>query len=227
MSKKQREKVEEEVNFHQSQNRIRASGTSPDPWQGPDSTAPGGGESLYPGQFQSGYDLAQGYPTNTQYPFTGQQAQQGGGSQYEEFVDSTTPNTTFDTRNTTNIAETDTQHLQPGSASLLKVLLQFLAFNSSENWQDFSNDSSHDIILGMKSLAGASSRPSGQHISPHSRPAINIKQEQGVEPSNMEGSPHDGWIDSTTTCRPSPFTSGTDNIYLHNVQNGETLNILN
>ena len=114
MSKKQREKVEEEVNFHQSQNRIRASGTSPDPWQGPDSTAPGGGDP-YSGQFQSGYDIATGYPTPNQYPFTGQQqGQQGGSSQYDEFVDSTTPNTTFDTRNTTNIAETDTQHLQPG-----------------------------------------------------------------------------------------------------------------
>merc|ERR1719471_1584739 len=169
MSKKQREKVEEEVNFHQSQNRIRASGTSPDPWQGPDSTAPGAGDPLYSNQFGPGYDLAPGYPTNTQYPFTGQQ-QQGGGSQYDEFVDSTTPNTTFDTRNTTNIAETDSQHLQPG----------------------------------MKNLAGASSRPSGQHISPHTRPAINIKQEQGVDPSTMEGSPHDGWIDSTTTCRPTP-----------------------
>ena len=76
----------------------------------------------------------------------------------------------------------------------------------------------------MKNLAGASSRPSGQHISPHTRPAINIKQEQGVDPSTMEGSPHDGWIDSTTTCRPTPplpFTPQTDHIYLHNVQNGE------
>lgn len=52
---------------------------------------------------------------------------------------------------------------------------------------------------------------------------MNIKQEQG-EPTTMEGSPHDGWIDSTTTCRPTPplpFPPQTD-IYLHNVQNGET-----
>jgi len=41
MSKKQREKVEEEVSYHQNQNRLRAAGghTSPDPWTGPDSTA--------------------------------------------------------------------------------------------------------------------------------------------------------------------------------------------
>lgn len=127
MSKKQREKVEEEVNFHQSQNRIRASGTSPDPWQGPDSTAPGAGDPLYSNQFGPGYDLAPGYPTNTQYPFTGQQ-QQGGGSQYDEFVDSTTPNTTFDTRNTTNIAETDSQHLQPGKR-LSQLFSPFFAWN--------------------------------------------------------------------------------------------------
>ena len=47
MSKKQREKVEEEVNFHQSQNRLRGStgsGTSPDPWNStvpPDTTSQG------------------------------------------------------------------------------------------------------------------------------------------------------------------------------------------
>ena len=112
MSKKQREKVEEEVNFHQSQNRIRASsGTSPDPWHStPDSTGPS--NEGYP-QFQQ-YDLPQGnYPTPNQYPFTGQQQPPNGQQQYDEFVDSTTPNTTFDTRNTTNI-ETDTQHLPQG-----------------------------------------------------------------------------------------------------------------
>ena len=111
MSKKQREKVEEEVNFHQSQNRIRASsGTSPDPWHStPDSTGPS--SEGYP-QFPQ-YDIPQGtYPTPNQYSFTGQQ-QQPNGQQYDEFVDSTTPNTTFDTRNTANI-ETDTQHLPQG-----------------------------------------------------------------------------------------------------------------
>ena len=115
MSKKQREKVEEEVNFHQSQNRLRASsGTSPDPWHStPDSTGP----SNEGYQFQQ-YDLPQGtYPTN-QYSFTGQQQQQPNGQQqYDEFVDSTTPNTTtpFDTRNGGNNIpgpDTDAQHLQ-------------------------------------------------------------------------------------------------------------------
>merc|ERR1719225_2292585 len=48
MSKKQREKVEEEVNYHQSQSRLRSSGTSPDPWQGPDSTAPSNDSITYP-----------------------------------------------------------------------------------------------------------------------------------------------------------------------------------
>jgi len=185
MSKKQREKVEEEVNFHQSQNRIRASsGTSPDPWHStPDSTGPS--NEGYP-QFQQ-YDLPQGtYPTPNQYPFTGQQQQPNGQQQYDEFVDSTTPNTTFDSRNNTNI-ESDTQHLPQG----LKP-------------------------------PGAPGRPAGGHLSsPLTRPSMNIKQEQG-EPSTMEGSPHDGWIDSTTTCRPTPplpFTPQTENMYLHNVQN--------
>ena len=82
------------------------------------------------------------------------------------------------------------------------------------------------MFAGLKP-PGATSRSAGQHISPHTRPSMNIKQEQGVEPaSTMEGSPHDGWIDSTTTCRPTPplpFTPQTENIYLHNVQNGEPL----
>ena len=119
MSKKQREKVEEEVNFHQSQNRIRASsGTSPDPWHStPDSTGPS--NEGYP-QFQQ-YDLPQGtYPNPNQYPFTGQQQQPNGQQQYDEFVDSTTPNTTFDTRNNTNI-ETDTQHLPQGMSIVFVV----------------------------------------------------------------------------------------------------------
>ena len=84
----------------------------------------------------------------------------------------------------------------------------------------------HDIISGLKP-PGASGRPTGQHMSPLTRPSMNIRQGQGVEPaSTMEGLPHDGWIDSTTTCRPTPplpFTPQTENIYLHNVQNGEPL----
>ena len=113
MSKKQREKVEEEVNFHQSQSRLRASGTSPDPWQGPDSTAPSN-DSVYPTQ---GFGCG-GYPDiqyPNQYPFTqvpNPNQTQTQTTQFEEFVDSTTPNTTFEPRNT--ITETETQHIQAG-----------------------------------------------------------------------------------------------------------------
>ena len=62
MSKKQREKVEEEVSFHQSQNRLRAAGTSPDPWQGPDTTS-------NPADFSLGQPASQPFtPQHTQYP---------------------------------------------------------------------------------------------------------------------------------------------------------------
>ena len=130
MSKKQREKVEEEVNYHQTQNRLRgnsAAGTSPDPWQGPDST--GSGESCPPVYPQPGFpaypDLGpgQGYSAPNQNPFysTGGGGPGPGGQtqtqQFDEFVDSTTPNTTtpFDTRSGGNMQpgpDTDAQHLQ-------------------------------------------------------------------------------------------------------------------
>lgn len=111
MSKKQREKVEEEVNFHQSQSRLRASGTSPDPWQGPDSTAPSNDSIGYPNQGFQYPDIQ--YPN--QYPFTqvpNPNQTQTQTTQFEEFVDSTTPNTTFEPRN--NITDTETQHIQTG-----------------------------------------------------------------------------------------------------------------
>ena len=167
MSKKQREKVEEEVNYHQTQNRLRAnsaSGTSPDPWQGPDST--GSGESCPPGYPGPGFpaypDLGpgQGYSAPNQNPFYGT----GGGGpgpggqtqtqQFDEFVDSTTPNTTtpFDTRGGGNMQpgpDTDAQHLQGEShppVSGVRVT------------------SSAVLLSGMKSLPVTSR--SGQHLSP-------------------------------------------------------------
>jgi len=184
MSKKQREKVEEEVNFHQSQNRMRGnsgSGTSPDPWTNPDSTAQG--DIFQPG-FGYNQGLEQGpgpYTTPNHNPFfnQGQQQQQtqqpqqqqqpGGGSTFDEFdVDSTTPNPTPFDRNGGNLQETDSQHIPPG----------------------------------MKSLAVVTSRSphmTGQAGQPRSV-QLPIKQEQGVE-TVMERSPHDWGIDSTTTCR--------------------------
>ena len=137
MSKKQREKVEEEVNYHQTQNRLRgnsASGTSPDPWPNPDST--GSGEScpggpVYP---QPGFppypDLGpgQGYSAPNQNPFYGSGGGGGPGpgqtqtQQFDEFVDSTTPNTTTPgdyTRSGGTMQpgpDTDAQHLQQGES---------------------------------------------------------------------------------------------------------------
>jgi len=108
MSKKQREKVEEEVNYHQTQSRLRSSGTSPDPWQGPDSTAPSNDSITYPTQGFQYPDIQ--YPN--QYPFTPVPSQNPNQTQFDEFVDSTTPNTTFEPRN--NITETETQHIQTG-----------------------------------------------------------------------------------------------------------------
>ena len=116
MSKKQREKVEEEVNFHQSQSRLRTSGTSPDPWQGPDSTAPSNDSIGYPNQGFQYPDIQ--YPN--QYPFTqvpNPNQTQTQTTQFEEFVDSTTPNTTFEPRN--NITDTETQHIQTGKATTI------------------------------------------------------------------------------------------------------------
>merc|ERR1719422_1854854 len=135
MSKKQREKVEEEVNFHQSQNRLRGStgsGTSPDPWNStvpPDTTSQGETCVFPPSSWPPYPDQGQPspYTAPNQNPFTGygpgQQQQQpqpqaGGGTGFvgtEEFVDSTTPNpTSFDTRNGGNLQDTDSQHLTQG-----------------------------------------------------------------------------------------------------------------
>jgi hypothetical protein len=88
MSKKQREKVEEEVNFHQQQ-RARVQGSSPDS-SFIDST-PSSTEPVYANNGFPNYEI--GYPG--QYPFT------PGQPQYDDYnVDSTT--TTFD-----NIQESD------------------------------------------------------------------------------------------------------------------------
>jgi len=88
MSKKQREKVEEEVNFHQQQ-RARGQGSSPDS-SFIDST-PSSTEPVYANNGFPNYEI--GYPG--QYPFT------PGQPQYDDYnVDSTT--TTFD-----NIQESD------------------------------------------------------------------------------------------------------------------------
>ena len=93
MSKKQREKVEEEVTYHQNQNRIRAAGgpTSPDPWTGPDSTAPT--EPIYTPQWTPMDSFTQhSNQWGTQIPNPTNNPTQLD-RQFEEFtnVDSTTP----------------------------------------------------------------------------------------------------------------------------------------
>merc|ERR1719412_1518980 len=97
MSKKQREKVEDEVSFHQRQRA--ANGTSPDSsYDTPSST-----EQVYPSPGFPYTDLQQ-YPSQ-QYPFT----PVGGQNRYDDSynVDSTT--NTFD-----NIQENDTTNIQTG-----------------------------------------------------------------------------------------------------------------
>ena len=123
MSKKQREKVEEEVNFHQTQNRMRGnsgSGTSPDPWPNPDSTAQG--DIFQPGfGYNHGLEQQSPYTTPNHNPFSFQQQQQqgSGGPFVEEFsVDSTTPNPnpSFDNRNGGLQTDTDPAHIPPGKS---------------------------------------------------------------------------------------------------------------
>ena len=121
MSKKQREKVEEEVNFHQLE-RLKASGTSPDHWQGPDSTAPSN-DNIYPNQGFQYPDIQypNQYPPFTQVPNPNQTQTQT--THFEEFVDSTTPNTTFEPRNT--ITETETQHIQTGESNNIHYTIHY------------------------------------------------------------------------------------------------------
>lgn len=113
MSKKQREKVEEEVNYHQTRNArgIGNSGTSPDPWQDPTSTTPSNDPLGYPGG-QGGFQ----YPDIPQYPnqyppFTTTQLpnpNQTQNAQFDEF--NVPPDSTIEPR---NITESET-HIQAG-----------------------------------------------------------------------------------------------------------------
>ena len=121
MSKKQREKVEEEVSFHQNQNRIRANGghTSPDPWTGPDSTIQTRPETENP---------CSGYPSFPPYQYTPHNPgdwmtnvsnptpTNTGGIPFEEYVDSTTPGNppTFDTPRNSLSGEPESPDFQSG-----------------------------------------------------------------------------------------------------------------
>merc|ERR1719412_2245608 len=122
MSKKQREKVEEEVTFHQNQNRIRANGghTSPDPWTGPDSTIQTRPETENP---------CSGYPSFPPYQYTPHNpgdwmtnvsnptpTNNTGGIPFEEYVDSTTPGNppTFDTPRNSLSGEPESPDFQSG-----------------------------------------------------------------------------------------------------------------
>lgn len=155
MSKKQREKVEEEVTYHQNQSRLRASDQSPDPWQGPDSTAStdslygqGGGVGGSGQGFQPYTDLGQQYATN-QWLQQSQAVTQG--QQFDEYVDSTTPNTIVESR---NITDTDTSNLQTGG---LKV-------------------------TNLGQTTSLPHRPQHQIRLPQQGTMTVIKQEQGVDP---------------------------------------------
>ena len=76
------------------------------------------------------------------------------------------------------------------------------------------SSNSTPLVSGMKGLPGVTR--TGQHLSSHpSAPGGRvggvlggIKQEQGTE--NMERSPTEQWIDSTTTCRPLNFPAQPD-----------------
>merc|ERR1719412_174702 len=177
MSKKQREKVEEEVTFHQNQNRIRANGgghTSPDPWTGPDSTIQTRPETENPC-----------YPSFSPYQYTPHNPgdwmtnvstnptpTNTGGIPFEEYVDSTTPGNppTFDTPRNSLSGEPE----------------------------------SPDFQSGLKG-AGAGQAGRVSHVSQGGRPhTMAIKQEQGVEglpetPGEQNDSFCSGtFVDSTT-----------------------------
>ena len=161
MSKKQREKVEEEVNFHQTQNRMRGSsgsGTSPDPWQGPDTTSTGE-TCVYPPSFppypsdlgQASYTTPAA-PNQNPFPSYGQQQQQqqqqqagAGTGQFSDYdVDSTTPNTTFDNRNGGGgMQDQDNTLLQPGKhKEIWKIFYWCWCKIISQEWKDCRWDSS-------------------------------------------------------------------------------------
>ena len=114
MSKKQREKVEEEVSYHQNQNRIRASGgqTSPDPWTGPDSTATSS-DPIYPSAgFPNSEIQYTNYYTNFNTTLPNPPQTQ---TSFEEFnVDSTTPSTGFDTPRNSLTGEPESPGFQTG-----------------------------------------------------------------------------------------------------------------
>lgn len=166
MSKKQREKVEEEVAYHHNKNAMVASGQSPDPWQGPDSTAPGSTDSLYrPGGVGlPGSQGGGGFPSYTDLgqQYTGQWLQQNQANQgtpFDEYdVDSTTPNTIAEPR---NITEPDTPNLQTGGLKVTSL---------GQNTSLSHRPQTHPAALlrcGPGGLQG------GMTV---------IKQEQGIEP---------------------------------------------
>jgi len=198
MSKKQREKVEEEVSFHQSQNRLRAAGTSPDPWQGPDTTS-------NPADFSLGQPASQPFtPQHTQYPeqICGEQIYAG--PSYPGFppvqaTGQTTAGPQFE------FPRVDSTTGTPGSAG------------NQASLQETGQDSQH-LPPGLKGVGGALGGAGGRAphaLSPHPRTsAMTIKVEQGAE-GGMEGSPHFPGVDSTTF---PPFP-GQEGLYLQNVQN--------
>jgi len=186
MSKKQREKVEEEVTFHQNQNRIRANGghTSPDPWTGPDSTIQTRPETENP---------CSGYPSFPPYQYTPHNpgdwmtnvsnptpTNNTGGIPFEEYVDSTTPGNppTFDTPRNSLSGEPE----------------------------------SPDFQSGLKGTQGAQQAARVAHLSQTGRAGggggggghtMAIKQEQGVEslpetPGEQNDSFCGTFVDSTT-----------------------------
>jgi len=206
MSKKQREKVEEEVSYHQNQNRIRAGGgeTSPDPWTGPDSTATSSDPIYTPGFQYSDIQYNNHYPF-TQIPNTNQTQ-----TQFDEFVDSTTPNTNFETpRNSlTGEPESPGAGIHTGGIKVTPVQ--------------------------------AGGRTSSQHQTHPSRPAllsgghmVSIKQEQGVEPAmgemtpNGQTDPFGNFVDSTTfPSRPTPPLGGLEGVYMESTMAGDDSSFL-
>ena len=203
MSKKQREKVEEEVTFHQNQNRIRANGghTSPDPWTGPDSTIQTRPETENP---------CSGYPSFPPYQYTPHNpgdwmtnvsnptpTNNTGGIPFEEYVDSTTPGNppTFDTPRNSLSGEPESPDFQSGGISI----------SCQEHFNTIS-------VPGLKGTQGAQQAARVAHLSQTGRAGggggggghtMAIKQEQGVEslpetPGEQNDSFCGTFVDSTT-----------------------------
>jgi nuclear receptor subfamily 1 group F protein 4 len=188
MSKKQREKVEEEVSFHQAHHRQqRAPGNSPDSSlvEPPSST-----ETLFPSNSQFSQQQTYTEFYGSQFP------SQFGATSFDEFVDSTT-----------NFADTDI-HLQQGMKVAVSAAVHAannrLAVSVANTPHHQHNNQHHQLNNnnggGLSNAGGGNGTAGGPNGAPASdRPVITIKQELPSLPPVSAGGGGGGQMDHTNT----------------------------